>query len=466
MSGVQGEPTSGKQSQSNKNAVDYSAVDASGRPLFTAMRTPIIYGKSYLNKTTGPISKEKVIDTRDNFVSTDYTPVINTNTQPSIYTKKIVSDIPDETEVKVGDIPLIPAGDILETIPSIYVKDIVSSIPKDTEVKATDIPLIPAGDILETVPTIYTNPIVTGIPNDGDIKQQDIPLIIPEIPLEIPNIPEVPKEDKSFFDDPSIIDVGPSRGLRTNQEELPEEFDKYLSSNNPMTPDFSSYGGGISGGKYFDDQSMATMAFVNGTTSVKGYAMGTTKIDEDDPWNWVTKEQVAPLASVIKPSEAVIPQGVPDETEKYLSNQAMALGTNAATKGINAAYNAYSAPLTTKAVSSMGTNALTGAQIALPNAGAIVAPAAEGMYALSAPAMGGAGLGLTASTTAPLGASIGSSLGTAGAAAEGAALASAGAGASAGALGAGGAAMMGALASNPVGWAIGAGLLAKKLKLF
>ena len=61
MTGAQGQPTSVKEGQSNKNAVDYSAVDASGRPLFTAMRTPIIYGKSYLNKTTGPISKEKVM---------------------------------------------------------------------------------------------------------------------------------------------------------------------------------------------------------------------------------------------------------------------------------------------------------------------------------------------------------------------------------------------------------------------
>ena len=49
-------------------------------------------------------------------------------------------------------------------------------------------------------------------------------------------------------------------------------------------------------------------------------------------------------------------------------------------------------------------------------------------------------------------------------AAEGAA--AAGAGSLAGAVGAGSTAMMGALASNPIGWAIGAGLLAKKLKLF
>ena len=77
------------------------------------------------------ISKEKVIDTRDNFVSPNYTPVTNTDTQPSIYTKKIVSDIPDETETKPSDIPLIPDGDILETIPDIYTKPIVTSIPDE-----------------------------------------------------------------------------------------------------------------------------------------------------------------------------------------------------------------------------------------------------------------------------------------------------------------------------------------------
>lgn len=49
-------------------------------------------------------------------------------------------------------------------------------------------------------------------------------------------------------------------------------------------------------------------------------------------------------------------------------------------------------------------------------------------------------------------------------AAEGAAVA--GAGNLAGSVGAGSTAIMGALASNPIGWAIGAGLLAKKLKLF
>jgi len=429
MAGAQGQPTSVKEGQSNKNAVDYSAVDASGRPLFTAMRTPIIYGKSYLNKTTGPISKEKVIDTRDNFVSPNYTPVTNTDTQPSIYTKKIVSDIPDETEIKPSDIPLIPPGDILETIPTIYTKPIVTSIPDETEVKPSDIPLIPDGDILETIPDIYTKPIVTSIPDDGVIKVQDIPLIIPEIPLEIPNIPEVPKEDKSFFDDPSIIDVGPSRGLRTNQEELPEEFDKYLSNNNPMTPDFSSYGGGISGGgKYFDDQSMATMAMSNGTTSVKGYAMGTTKVNEDDPWSWTLSQPVsAPLGAEIKPSNEQAFGRVPDKTEQQLASMAMGKGIDAAEKGINAGYAAYkAAPLSSAA---LNTSQLASADMAL------------------------GGLGGSAGAS-----SLASAAGT------GAAIAETGAATSA--LGAGGTAMMGALASNPIGWVIGAGLLAKKLKLF
>ena len=62
-----------------------------------------------------------------------------------------------------------------------------------------------------------------------------------------------------------------------------------------------------------------------------------------------------------------------------------------------------------------------------------------------------------------LGGSAGASS-LASAAGTGAAIAETGAATSA--LGAGGTAMMGALASNPIGWVIGAGLLAKKLKLF
>jgi len=242
------------------------------------------------------------------------------------------------------------------------------------------------------------------------------------------------------------------------------------------------------------DGTTSVPEYAYGTTSVANYAKGTTGVDEDDPWNWTTKEQVAPLVASIKPSEAVTPQAMPDKTEQFLGQQAMGIGTNAAAKGIEAAYKAYNAPLTTQAVSSLGTTA-SGAPVALGNVGALTAPAASAMPtavgAMATPMTGalvpasglgsvaGAGTGLAAGSVAPIGAGIGSSIGTGLAAAEGATLAGAGTAAATGAaatgagaaglggaLGAGGSAAMAALASNPGGWVIGAGLLAKKLKIF
>ena len=158
----------------------------------------------------------------------------------------------------------------VETPLTILSKPIVSDIPD--EVDPSTIPLITAPDILETIPSIYTKPIVSDIPDEVDTN---IPLIIPETPLELPDFTvDTPKTDKSFFDDPDFVDVGPSRGLMKNQEELPEEFDKYLVDGSVVdnaynldgTYDFrgTDFGLGGGGGKYFDDQSMATMAFAKG----------------------------------------------------------------------------------------------------------------------------------------------------------------------------------------------------------
>lgn len=206
----------------------------------------------------------------------------------------------------------------------------------------------------------------------------------------------------------------------------------------------------------------------DGTTSVPGYANGTEEVD--DPWNWSKKEQVAPLAVTIKPSQDVAPAPlvVKDPTEQFLGQQALGMGTNAAAKGIDAAYKAYNAPLTTQAVSSLGTTA-SGAPVALTNAGALSAPASTSMYALSAPAsIGGAGTGIAAGSAAPIGSSIGAGLigGAEGAAlATGASTAATGATA-ASALGAGGSAMMTALSATPA-LPIVAGLFAaKKLGIF
>jgi hypothetical protein len=123
-------------------------------------------------------------------------------------------------------------------------------------------------EIVET-PSIYTKPIVSDI---SDTVDTNIPLIIPETLLELPDFTvEKPKEDKSFFDDPDLVEYGPSRGLMKNPEDLPEEFDKYLVDNSfnlDGSYDFRgsdyNFGGSGGGGKYFDDMGNATMAMAKG----------------------------------------------------------------------------------------------------------------------------------------------------------------------------------------------------------
>jgi hypothetical protein len=179
-------------------------------------------------------------------------------------------------------------------------------------------------------------------------------------------------------------------------------------------------------------------AAADGTTSVPGYAMGTTGVD--DPWDWVNSKSVAPMAAEIRPSTEQALGRVPDQTQQQLASMAMTKGVDAADKGITAGYNAYK---------------MAGP---LAEAQAISQAAATDM------ALGGMGgsAGAAALTNA---ATTGAALAEGGAAASalGAGTGAAGLG---GALGAGGSAAMAALASNPVGWAIGAGLLAKKLKIF
>jgi len=76
----------------------------------------------------------------------------------------------------------------------------------------------------ETTLSIYREPTVTiGDPN---ITIEDF--TFPDFTVEQVT---VDKTDKSFWDDPNLVDVGPSRGLIKNQEELDESFDKYLATN-------------------------------------------------------------------------------------------------------------------------------------------------------------------------------------------------------------------------------------------
>jgi hypothetical protein len=207
------------------------------------------------------------------------------------------------------------------------------------------------------------------------------------------------------------------------------------------------------------DGTTSVPAYAYGTTSVSRYARGT--VDVEDPWDWSKSQPMTvPMAATIKPSEAVIPQAVPDKTEQFLGQQAMGIGTNAVSKGIDAAYKAYNAPMTTQAIGSMGTTA-SGAPVALTNMGAsaAAAPASSSLYALSAPAsIGGAGTGIVAPLAA---ATEGAALASAGATAAGTGAAT---GAASGAALAGGEAALAAM--GPVGMVIGGALLAKKLGIF
>ena len=68
------------------------------------------------------------------------------------------------------------------------------------------------------------------VPPQGDPNFYE-PYVPPQgDPYDQPYTPEPAREpvDKSYWDNPGQEQVGPSRGLRANQEELPEEFDKYL----------------------------------------------------------------------------------------------------------------------------------------------------------------------------------------------------------------------------------------------
>ena len=243
------------------------------------------------------------------------------------------------------------------------------------------------------------------------------------------------------------------------------------------TNNYGSYdggGGGGDGGGYADG-TMSVPGYAYGTTSVQGYARGSSNVD-DDPWSWANQQPAAPLSADIKPSQEQAGPRVADPVQQQLGAMALTKGIDATEKGINAAYQAYGAPLTTNAIGSIGTTT-AGVPVALTNAGAVVAPSAVTLGTPIAGALapaggvglstlaGGAGTGLAVNSAAPIGASLGTALGAAApvATTAGTAATTAGLGS---ALGAGGTAMMGALASNPVGWAIGAGLLAKKLKLF
>jgi len=191
-------------------------------------------------------------------------------------------------------------------------------------------------------------------------------------------------------------------------------------------------------------------------------------LDKDDPWAWTREvKQATPLGANISSSQEQAPpsmqaQGDPvtQQIQGLLINKGINEGIDATTKGGKAAYDAYklgnalnaAAPLAVTPEAAVGTYNLGAG--ALTGAGSQAA-----MLAAQDAALTGAGA-TVGSLAAPLAAA-----GTEAALATGAtaAAAPAAAGLSA-AAGAGGTAALTAM--GPVGWAIAAGLLAKKLKLF
>jgi len=194
-------------------------------------------------------------------------------------------------------------------------------------------------------------------------------------------------------------------------------------------------------------------------------------LDKDDPWAWAREaKQATPLSSNVQASNEQAPaplqmprDPVTQQIEGILVGKGLDQGINATAGGIKAAYNAYGAPLA--ASSSPASQAILGA----PAPAMSLAPAVVNPTTAALTEAGITGLAAPMASTAATGAGI---LGTE--AAAGGALASAvpaaattGAATTAGLGAAGAAGGEAALAAmGPVGWAIAAGLLAKKLKLF
>lgn len=156
----------------------------------------------------------------------------------------VVPDVPVDPVVPPAD-PVVPPTDPVTPVRRTSIESVISD-----PVDPGTIPLIPAPDILETVPSIYTKPIATDIPDDP-VDPSTIPWIIPEFPLDLPEIPEVP--DKTgvveMYPGDTVIPepVGPRKG---GGGDLPEEFDKYLVE---IMNSLNGGGGAVGGGKPAND---------------------------------------------------------------------------------------------------------------------------------------------------------------------------------------------------------------------
>jgi len=190
---------------------------------------------------------------------------------PEIVDDDVVDDdvVVDDVIKKLGDDVVSDNDDIDEGVPTILTKEIVSDITDD-EVDPDTIPIITAPDILETIPSIYTKEIVSDI-TDDEVDPDTIPLI-DALPLDLPDIPEVPELTGvvEIHDGDTIIPdaVGPNRA---GGGDLPEEFDKYL---------VGSGGGGGGGGIWDDDWS--SMAYAKGGKVTPNRLMGPDPAGPDD----------------------------------------------------------------------------------------------------------------------------------------------------------------------------------------
>jgi hypothetical protein len=176
----------------------------------------------------------------------------------------------------------------------------------------------------------------------------------------------------------------------------------------------------------------------------------------EDPWSWANENKpAAPLGANVRPATdqagptLQAPPVAPDTTDQQLLSMAQPAINGAITEG----YKGYQAAQAAQAMAPLSANTVIGtAAPAMSVAPTIATPAAaaltEAGLMTAAPAM---------STAA------GAALGAGGTAAAAPLAAGTAASAGAGAMAGGQAALA---AMGPVGWAIGAGLLAKKFGLF
>jgi hypothetical protein len=262
--------------QYNQNIQDYATKNPTANTAAINAYADLygISGQDIYNATNNRWGNTLQVPKYGTLSPTVTTPIVTTPTPLSVLSEPIVNTPVVTPVAPIVELPVVePPVEEPPVKPPIIDPIIEPPVVEPPVVEPPVVtPPVVTPPTVETPLTILSKPIVSDIPDEVDTN---IPLIIPETPLELPDFTvEKPKEDKSFFDDPDFVEYGPSRGLMKNQEELPEEFDKYLVDGSVVdnaynldgTYDFrgTDFGLGGGGGKYFDDQSMATMAFAKG----------------------------------------------------------------------------------------------------------------------------------------------------------------------------------------------------------